>query len=139
MQAASRIATRPIHLLTGTQPAIDAVTGALGFQYAWDEELGQYAHASAVAVLTPDGRLSRWLYGLSYQPEDLRLAVVEAGRGAVGTLTDRILLLCYHYDPATGRYGGLVWTGLRVGGGLTILALLGYGGALILRERKRLR
>jgi protein SCO1/2 len=135
-KAAARIPTRPMHLLTGAQASIDAVTGALGFDYAWDKELGQFAHASAVAVLTPDGKLSRWLYGLSYQPEDLRLAVVEAGHGAVGTLTDRILLLCYHYDPVAGRYGGLVWTALRVAGGLCLVALLGYAAAMIRRERR---
>jgi protein SCO1/2 len=137
-QAAARIPTRPIHLLTGTQPAIDTVTGALGFHYAWDKRLGQFAHASAVAVLMPDGRLSRWLYGLSYQPEDLRLAVVEAGHGVVGTIADRILLLCYHYDPVTGRYGGLVWTALRIGGAICILGLLGYAAARVRRERRRL-
>ena len=137
-EAATRIPIRPIHLLTGAQAAIDAITGALGFAYAWDNDLGQFAHASAVAVLTPDGRLSRWLYGLSYQPEDLRLAVVEAGKGVVGTLADRILLLCYHYDPVTGRYGGLVWTALRIAGALSIAALLGYAVTMIRRERRRL-
>ena len=136
MEAATRISTHPIHLLTGAQAAIDAVTGALGFHYAWDKELGQFAHASAIAVLAPDGKLSRWLYGLSYQPEDLRLAVVEAGNGIVGTLADRILLLCYHYDPVTGRYGGLVWTALRISGGLSIVALLGFAAATIRRERR---
>lgn len=124
---------RGIHFLTGdTAPVADAI----GFRYAYDEATGQYAHAAAVAVLTPDGRLARWLYGYPFQPSDLRLALVEAGNGEIGTLTDRLWLLCYGYDPELGAYTAAVGTALRAGGGLTVLALGGFVLIMLRRERR---
>jgi protein SCO1/2 len=126
-----------VHGLTGSLADIDAVTQALGYRYVWDKEVGQYAHIAAVAVLTPDGRLSRWLYGLMPDPGDLRLALTEAGQGRIGTWSDQLLLLCYHYDPQTGRYGLMIWTLLRLAGGATVLLGGGVIGLALLRERRK--
>ncbi len=127
------------HGLTGAAPDIEAVTAALGYRYAWDDSIGQYAHVAAVAVLAGDGTLSRWLYGVTFEPTDLKLAVLEAGKGQVGSWTDQILLLCYHYDPTTGRYGSIVWTVLRIAGGLTAIAIAGAIGWTVLREHRSRR
>jgi protein SCO1/2 len=128
-----------IHAVTGKAEDIAAVTGALGYRYAWDERIGQYAHVAAVAVLTQDGHLARWLYGLQPDPTDLALAVTEAGEGKLGTWRDQLLLLCYHYDPETGRYGPLVGWLLRLGGAATAALGAGLIGAAILRERRASR
>ncbi|MBB4566805.1 SCO family protein [Rhizobium leucaenae] len=131
------LTARGVHALTGTASDIHAVTNALGYRYAWDPDIGQYAHDAAVAVLTPDGRLSRWLYGLAPEGNDLKLALTEAGQGQIGSWGDQLLLLCYHYDPAIGRYSPLVHTALQMAGGVTVL---GGGGLLafaLLRERRR--
>ncbi|HMA18324.1 MAG TPA: SCO family protein, partial [Thermoanaerobaculia bacterium] len=111
------------HFLTGEPPSIAALTNAVGFRYAWDEKIGQFAHASAIYVATPDGRLARYFYGIEYAPRDLRLAIVEASRGKIGTPVDRLLLFCYHYDPATGRYGAVVMNMVRAGGVAFVLIL----------------
>ena len=93
------------HFLTGDQPSIDRLTKAAGFRYAWDQETKQFAHPTGIIVLTPDGRMARYLFGIEYGPRDLRLAIVEASSGKVGSPVDALLLYCYHYDPMTGRYG----------------------------------
>jgi protein SCO1/2 len=128
-----------MHALTGSADAIAAVTHALGYRYAWDERIGQYAHIAAVAVLTADGRLARWLYGVQPQAGDLELALTEAGEGRLGSWGDQILLLCYHYDPETGRYGSLVWWLLRLGGGITAAGGAGLIGRALLGERRSSR
>jgi len=128
-----------IHALVGTPENVAAVTQALGYRYAFDPEIGQYAHIAAVATLTPDGRLSRWLYGVAPQPTDVRLALTEAGGGTIGNWTDQLLLLCYHYDPVTGRYGSVIWKSLRIGGGLTVAAIAGFIGFSVWREERRRR
>jgi protein SCO1/2 len=125
-----------IHFLTGAEPDIAALTQAIGFHYKWDPELQQYAHAAAVAVLTSDGKVARWLYGLSYTPTDLRLAVAEAGQGRSSSFANQILLLCYHYNPITGRYDGLIWTMLRWACIATALGLLSLASWLFWRERR---
>lgn len=127
------------HALTGSAADIAAVTGALGYRYAFDGRIGQYAHVAAVAVLTPQGGLTRWLYGLAPQPTDLKLALTEAGEGRLGDWTDQLLLLCYHYDPQTGRYGPLVFTLLRAAGVLTVGIGAGAIGFAALRERRSRR
>jgi protein SCO1/2 len=119
----------------GAAPQIASVTHALGYRFAWDPRLGQYAHIAAVAVVTPDGRLTRWLYGVAPAPEALHAAVAEAQRGQVGGLADRIRLLCYHYDPAIGRYSASVMTAVRVVGLLTLALLLAAIARLVVRER----
>lgn len=126
-----------LHGFTSADADIRAVTDALGYRYAWDDDLQQYAHVAAVAVLTPDGRLSRWLYGISLDPTDLRLALTEAGKGKIGSWGDQLLLLCYHYDPQTGRYGSVIWMALQVGGAITVVTTGTLLGLAILRERRR--
>ncbi len=124
------------HFLTGETPAIEALTKAAGFRYAWDPQIQQYAHASGIMVATPDGRLSRYFYGIEYAPKDLRLALVESSEGKLGNVVDQVVLYCYHYDPATGKYGAVVTNMLRLGGALTLLLL---GGFLAVAWRRDLR
>ena len=122
------------HYLTGDEATIRRVTDAAGFSYRWDEASGQYAHVSGVLVATPDGRLSRYFYGVEYSPKDLRMAIVESSAGKVGSLVDQLLLYCYHYDPASGRYGAIAMNIVRLGGVVT-LALLG-GFIWVMRRRE---
>jgi protein SCO1/2 len=112
------------HFFTAEQAAIERLTEAVGFGYRYDEQRGEYAHASAIMVLTPDGRLSRYFLGIEYPARDLRLALVEASQGAIGTLADRLLLYCYRYDPAQGRYSLAVLQLVRVAALATLAALL---------------
>ena len=114
------------HFLTGDEAQIKTVTSAAGFFYMWDEKSQQYAHLSGVLVLTPDGRLSRYFYGIEYSPKELRLALVESGEGRVGSVVDELLLYCYHYDPSQGRYGVIIMNLVRAGGVLTVLVLGGF-------------
>jgi protein SCO1/2 len=95
----------------------------VGFKYRYDADQDQFAHASGVVVLTPEGRISRYLFGVDYAPRDLRLALVEASRKKIGSIVDQLLLFCYHYDPATGKYGAAAMGALRIGGVLTLIAL----------------
>ena len=96
------------HFLTGPQASIDALTKAAGFQYQYDPKTGQFAHATAIMVLTPDGRIAQYYYGVEYAPKDLRLGLVQASNNKIGNLVDEVLLYCYHYDPATGKYGAVI-------------------------------
>ena len=124
------------HFLTGEQPQIDRLAKAAGFRYAWDAETKQYAHPSGVIVATPDGRLSKYLFGVEYGPRDLRFALVEASAGKVGTPVDALLLYCYHYDPMTGRYGLAIMRAIRVAGAATVLALGAFILVMVRRERR---
>jgi protein SCO1/2 len=103
------------HFLTGTEPAIASLASAIGFRYAYDESLQQYAHAAAVYVATPKGVVARYLMGIDYPSRDLRLAIVEASNNQLGSVADKVLLLCYHYDPMTGKYGAATLNAVRVG------------------------
>ncbi len=105
------------HFLTGEPANIKALTDAAGFRYRWDAASRQFAHASGIFLLTPEGRISRYFYGVEYPPRDLRLGLVEASRRKIGNAVDALLLFCYHYDPATGKYGALVMNILRLGAG----------------------
>jgi len=111
------------HFLTGSADSINALTKAVGFQYQYDAKINQYAHATAIMVLTPQGRISRYFYGVDFPPKDLRLGLVEASAGKIGSPVDQVLLYCYHYDPATGKYGAIVANILQLGAGLTIVIL----------------
>jgi protein SCO1 len=113
------------HFLTGSAGSIDALAKAVGFQYQYDPNTKQYAHATAIMVLTPEGRISRYFYGVEFPPKDLRLGLVEASQMKIGNPVDEVLLYCYHYNPATGKYGAVVSNMLRVGGGAIILFLAG--------------
>ncbi|HYL47536.1 MAG TPA: SCO family protein [Candidatus Limnocylindrales bacterium] len=111
------------HFLTGDEPQIRALASALGFRYAYDPETKQFAHASAIMILTPDGRISRYLFGVQFRSRDLRLGLVEASAGKIGTPLDQVLLFCYHYDPITGKYGLLISRVIKAAGLLTVLAI----------------
>jgi protein SCO1/2 len=123
------------HFLTGDEPNIRRLTAAVGFRYVWDEQTNQFAHASGIMVLTPEGKLARYFYGIDYAPKDLRLGLVEASQNEIGTPVDALMLYCYHYDPATGKYGAVVMNIMRLAGIVT-LALIG-GLLLMLRKRSR--
>lgn len=112
------------HFLTGDPASIDALTRSVGFRYKLDPVSGQFAHASAIYVLTPQGRLSHYFYGVEYAPRDLRLGLVEASQNKIGSPVDQLLLFCYHYDAATGKYGAMVMNILRLSG-LAFLLVLG--------------
>src|ERR1700682_2869167 len=104
------------HFLTGDEANIKALTEAVGFHYRYDAATDQFAHASGIMLLTPEGRLSRYFYGVDYSPRDLRLGLVEASRNKIGNPVGQILLFCYHYDPATGKYGAVVMNLVRFAG-----------------------
>ena len=114
---------RGFHFLTGDETSIKILTNALGFRYTYDPKTKQFAHASGVMITTADGRISRYLYGVDYAPRDLRLSLVEAAEGKIGSPVDELLLFCYHYDPATGRYGTIAINFLRLAAAATVLAL----------------
>ena len=111
------------HFLTGDEPQIKQLADAVGFRYAYDPDTKQFAHASAIMLLTPEGKISRYFYGIQYPSRDLRLGLVEASEGKIGTPVDQVLLFCYHYDPATGKYGLLISRVIQAGGALTVLIL----------------
>jgi protein SCO1/2 len=120
------------HFLTGPAESINALTKAVGFQYQYDPKTNQYAHATAIMVLTPQGRISRYFYGVDFPPKDLRMGLVEASQEKIGNAVDQVLLYCYHYNPATGKYGAVVSNMLQVGGAITILFV---GGLLLILFR----
>ena len=125
------------HFLTGNDGAIEQLTEAVGFRYRYDAASDQFAHASGIVIATPDGRLARYFYGIEYSPHDLRLGLVESSAGRVGSAVDQVLLLCYHYDPLTGRYGLAISGALRVAGTLTAIVVTSYLVAMYRRERRR--
>ena len=113
------------HFLTGSPDSINALARAVGFQYQYDASRNQYAHTTAIMVLTPQGRISRYFYGVDYPPKDLRMGLVEASHGKIGNAVDQVLLYCYHYDPNVGKYGAVVSNMLKIGGALTTVLLVG--------------
>jgi protein SCO1/2 len=123
------------HFLTGREENIKRLADAVGFRYAYDEEIGQYAHGAGVEVLTPKGTISRYFYGIEYSPRDLRLGLVEASEERIGTAIDDVLLLCYHYDPATGKYGATAITMVRIGAVATMMAFFTFLFVSLRRER----
>jgi protein SCO1/2 len=112
-----------VHFLTGREDAIKALASAVGFRYTYDPSIGQYAHPAAVMVLTPEARVSRYLFGVEFAPRDLKFALMEASDNRIGSVVDQALLYCYHYDPASGKYGFAIMTVIRIGAILTLLAL----------------
>jgi protein SCO1/2 len=125
------------HFLTGSEESIQLLTEAVGFQAVYDAEKQQYAHAAGIVVLTPQGRIARYLYGINLPTRDLRLALVEAAAGKIGSPIDQLLLFCYEYDPAMGKYSLLIMKTLRLGGIVTLLGLGGFMAVMFRRERAR--
>jgi len=123
------------HFLTGDQTSIDRLTKAVGFRYRFDTQRNQYAHAGGIMVLTPQGRLSRYFYGIEFAPKDLRLGLVEASENKIGSIVDQVLLFCYHYDPVTGKYGLAILTTMRIIGVAFVLGLAAYVVVMLRRER----
>jgi protein SCO1/2 len=121
------------HFLTGPQISIDALTKAAGFQYQYDTKTGQFAHSTAIMVLTPEGKIAQYYYGVEYAPKDLRLGLIQASENKIGTLADQVLLYCYHYDPATGKYGAMIARVLQLSGLATVL-LLGVLMTVLIRH-----
>lgn len=111
------------HFLTGPQPSIEALAASVGFRYVYDARRNEFSHAAGIVILTPQGRISRYLYGIEYAPRDVRLALIESAGGKIGTLVDAALLYCFHYDPAIGRYSAVTMRIVRIGAALTVLSL----------------
>jgi len=121
--------------LTGPEISIKALADAVGFHYTYDKELDQYAHASGIMILTPQGRVSHYFYGVEYPAQDVRLSLVEASEGRIGSPVEKLLLYCYHYDPSTGRYGLVIMRVVRVAGLATLLLLITFVISMLLVER----
>ena len=121
------------HFLTGQEPQIKALADAVGFHYKRDARTGQFIHAAGILIVTPQGKIAQYYYGVEFSPKDIRLGLIEASRDKIGTVVDQVLLYCYHYDPKTGRYGAVVTNMMRLGGAATILIL---GGFLVVMYRR---
>ena len=127
------------HFLTGQKPEIDALAKSVGFRYNYDPQTKQYAHATAVMVVTPEGKIAQYFYGIEYAPKDLRLALVQASQNKIGTLADAVLLYCFHYDPNTGRYSAAVLNLVRLAGILTVFTIGGFVMVNLRRESRENR
>lgn len=125
------------HFLTGSQDAIEKITSTAGFNFKWDEKSNQFAHAAGVMIVTPSGKMSRYFYGIDYAPRDIKFGLMESGENKVGNPAEKLLLYCYHYDPATGKYGFAILNIIRLGGVATLMGL----GAMVFvfwrRNRKK--
>lgn len=121
------------HFLTGTQPEIDKVTKAVGFNYKFEEKSNQFAHAGGIMIVTPEGRLSRYFYGIDFAPTDIKFAIMESSDNKIGNPAEQLYLYCYHYDPSTGKYGFAILRVLRVAG---VAMLLGIGMMMFVFWRK---
>jgi protein SCO1/2 len=121
------------HFLTGKKEQIDALASAVGFRFAWDPKIQQFAHASGIMLLTPDGRLAQYYYGIEYAPRDIQLGLIQSSQGKIGNVVDKVILYCYEYDPARGRYGAVVFRILRLSALATVLVL---GGFMIVMFRR---
>lgn len=119
----SRAGVNGWHFLVGSQAAITAVMQTIGFHYRWDPANKMFVHASGVMVITPEGRVARYLYGVEYEPKDPKLSLVEASHNRIGSAVDQILLFCYHYDPKTGKYGAVAINSLQIGAVLILLVM----------------
>jgi protein SCO1/2 len=124
------------HFLTGTSEAVKTLTAAVGYRYYWDEETKQFAHATGVLLVAPDGRMARFLPGIEPFPRDLQFALLEASQGQIGTIVDRVVLYCYQYNEASGRYGAAIMKTLRVAAAGTVILLGGFVAFSLRRERR---
>ena len=125
------------HFLTGEEAQVRQLADAVGFRYRWDEAQQQFAHAAVLILVTPDGKVSRYLYGVRFPAQTLRLSLVEAGEGKIGTTTDQLLLYCFHFDPAAGSYTLAALNIMRAAGVLTVLVLAVVIGLALWREARR--
>jgi protein SCO1/2 len=125
------------HFLTGDPNAIRELTAALGYRYVWDPHTNQFAHASGVMLITPEGRVSKYFYGIEYASKDVRLGLIEAAQNKIGTPVDQLLLFCFHWDASTGKYTAAAMNLLRVAGGTTILLLGGFVIIMLRRDVKQ--
>jgi protein SCO1/2 len=125
------------HFLTGSQDSIHRVADAIGFRYAWDEQSKTFAHAAGIVVLTPDGKISRYFFGVEFEPQPMEQAIADAAAGATGPKEPQILFYCFSFDQASGRYGLIISRALRVGGVVTLLALAGFISLNLIRDRRR--
>jgi len=123
------------HFLTGTEASIEPLAAAIGFRYAYDANIKQYAHGAAIYVATAKGVVARYLLGIDFAPRDLRLALVEASNNQLGSVTDKVLLLCYHYDPSVGKYGVAILNAVRIGFVGTVTGFLTFLFISLKRER----
>jgi protein SCO1 len=124
------------NFLIGDEATVKAAADSVGFQYVYDPKSGEYAHASGMVILTPEGRVSRYFYGIDYSTRDVRLGLIEASQGQIGSPVDELLLLCLHYDPTNGKYGLAILNLVRAGGLLTIAAMVGFIGMSIRHDRQ---
>ena len=126
-------ASKGWYFLTGDAESIGRVTKAVGFRYMYDSKIDQYAHGSGIMVLTPEGKVARYFFGIEYSTRDLRFALVEASENRIGTIADKVLLYCFHYDPSVGKYSAYAINLIRLGGIVTVLLLAGF----ILKMRRK--
>jgi len=124
------------HFLTGDQEAIQTLTAAVGYRYVYDAKKDEYAHATGLLLLTPQGKVSRYFYGVDFSPRDLRLGLIEAAASTIGSPVDQVLLYCYHYDPLTGKYGLVIMNVLRLAGLATVLAIGSFMLVSLKHERR---
>jgi len=123
------------HFLSGDESAIHKLAEAAGFHYTYDPRTGEFAHATGIVLVTPKGKISRYYYGIDFSPRDLRLGLIEAASGKIGTPIDQLLLFCYHYDPVTGKYGLVITNVIQLAGAATVLILAGFIWLMLRRER----
>jgi protein SCO1/2 len=124
------------HFLTGREESIRQLTSAVGFRYAYDKAIDQYAHPAAITLVTSAGRVSRYLYGIEFAPKDLKFGLMDASGGKIGTFTDQMLLFCYHYDPESGKYGVAIMNLVRFAGAATVVCLVLFIVWSVRRERR---
>ncbi len=124
------------HFLTGDSLAIKQLTEAVGFRYEFDPVSQQYAHAGGLMIVTPEGKLARYFYGVDYPSRDLRLSLIEASQNKIGSPVDQLLLYCFHYDPRTGKYGLIIMNVLRLAGVATVVLLAGFVVVMLWRDRR---
>jgi protein SCO1 len=124
------------HFLTGAEPEIKRLANEVGFHFAYDASVKEYAHPSGVIVLTPQGRVTRYLFGVQFSPKDLHAAIADAAANKIGSPIERLILLCFHYSPLTGKYASLIMTVTRVAGAAALCVLAAGVGAMVRRERR---
>ncbi len=125
------------HFLTGDQAAIEELADSVGFRYAYDETTGEYVHPDAILLLTPDGHVSKYLFAPNYSGQDLRLGLIDSSQGKIGTLVDKVLLFCYQYDPAIGKYSLAILNTVRIGSLIAFVLLAGFMIVMFRRDARK--